>query len=179
MKVKVLECSTCKNQFEKPMNEYRRRIKLGKTDFYCSLSCSKKTIQNLEMIKELAKPYRFKGGENRLKTADDIVLGGLKEFSRRVRRRDKFVVEINPSDLLQIWKKQNGKCAITNVNLVLPNSPNYKLVNNNYKASIDRIDSNKPYTIDNIQFLSATMNFLKADMDDNSVNEFIRIVKSI
>ena len=53
------------------------------------------------------------------------------------------------------------------------------MVNNNYKASIDRIDSSKPYTLNNIQFLSATMNYLKMDMNDDSVNEFIEIIKYI
>ena len=86
--------------------------------------------------------------------------------------------ELNINDLLKIWKKQNGKCAITNVDLILPNDTKYKTINNNYKASIDRIDSSKSYTIDNVQFLSATMNYLKADMDDIDVNEFIKIVKN-
>ena len=79
----------------------------------------------------------------------------------------------------KIWKKQNGKCAITNVELILPNDTKYKTINNNYKASIDRIDSSKSYTIDNVQFLSATMNYLKMDMKNDDVMEFIDIIKNL
>jgi hypothetical protein len=169
-------CDICGNEFEKPQNEYNRRIKLGKTKLYCSLKCSGNRKENVEMIYQSGKQYHFKGGENKLMTPDEITLGGLKEFSRRVRRRSKFVEELLPTDLLKIWKKQKGKCAITKVDLLLPNDIRYKLVNNNYKASIDRVDSSKPYTIDNIQFLSATMNYLKMDMNDSDVNEFFEII---
>lgn len=172
-------CDICGNEFEKPQNEYNRRIKLGKTKLYCSLKCSGNRKENVEMIYQNGKNYHFKGGENKLTNPDDILMSGLKEFARRVRRRKKFAEELSVNDLLKIWKKQNGKCAITNVDLILPNDTKYKTINNNYKASIDRMDSNKPYTIDNVQFLSATMNYLKADMDDENVNEFIKIVKNI
>ena len=179
MKTIKIKCDYCNTLFNKDKAEYNRQTKVGRTKFYCSLSHSKKIAENILMIKTAAIPTHFKGGENKLITPDEIALGGLKEFSRRVRRRKKFAEELLPIDLLTIWKKQNGKCAITNVDLLLPNDINYKSVNNNYKASIDRINSSKPYTLDNIQFLSATMNYLKMDMSDDGVDEFIEIIKNI
>jgi hypothetical protein len=179
MKTVECVCDICGTKFEKPKNEYNRRIKLGKTKLYCSLKCSGSRKENVEMLSKSAPQYYFKGGENKLINPDDITKSGLKEFARRVRRRNKFAGELDVNDLFEIWKKQNGKCSITKVDLILPNNPKYKTVNNNYKASIDRKDSNKPYTIDNIQFLSATMNFLKMDMVETDVNEFIEIVKNI
>lgn len=179
MKTIQCKCDNCGNDFEKPLNEYNRCLKLKKSKLYCSLKCSGNRTENKNRLKEIGKSTYFKGGENRLITDDEISLGGLKEFSRRVRRRKNFYEELNPNDLLKIWKNQNGKCAITKVDLLLPNNKKYKLTNNNYKASIDRIDSSKPYTIDNVQFLSVTMNCLKMDMDDMSVNQFIQIIKNI
>ena len=178
MKTIQCKCDICGVDFQKELNEYNRQLKNGRIKFYCSLKCSGLRPNNLAMILNNGQFAPFKGGENRLVTPDEIALGGLKEFSRRVRRRKKFAEELLPTDLLIIWKKQNGKCAITNVDLLLPNDINYKSVNNNYKASIDRVDSSKPYTIDNIQFLSATMNYLKGDMSDENVNEFFEIIKS-
>lgn len=172
-------CDICGSEFEKPKNEYNRRLRLGKTKLYCSLKCSGNRQENVERINKAGIKYYFKGGENKFTNPDDILLSGLKEFSRRVRRRKKFAEELCVDELLKIWKKQNGKCVLTKVDLVLPNDSKYKTITNNYKASIDRIDSSKPYTIDNIQFLSATMNYLKADMDENNVNEFIKIIKNI
>lgn len=40
MKTINLVCNRCKNKFDKPLNEYTRRIKLGNFIFYCSSSCS-------------------------------------------------------------------------------------------------------------------------------------------
>ena len=70
-----------------------------------------------------------------------------------------------------------GVCELTKLPFDLSSTD--KTQYNPYSPSIDRIDSSKPYAIDNIQFLSATMNYLKADMDDIDVNEFIKIVKNI
>jgi very-short-patch-repair endonuclease len=39
MKIVNLKCSGCKVEFTKPKKEYDRRIKLGKRQFFCSLSC--------------------------------------------------------------------------------------------------------------------------------------------
>lgn len=172
----------CGKEFSKPKNEYNRRIKLGKTKLFCSLKCSANRPENVENIKKFltySKLNYFKGGENKLLTDEEILLSGLKEFSRRIRRRKKFLEEISPIDLLSIWKAQNGKCAITAVNLILPNDISYTKVSNNYKASIDRIDSSKPYVLENIQFLSVTMNLLKADMKEKDVKDFITIIKNV
>lgn len=173
------KCEICGNQFDKPQNEYNRRIRLGVTKFYCSRKCVGFRSENIKMLNESGKLHHFKGGENKIITEYDKKLSGLKEFSRRIRRRKHFSNELNPIDLYKIWERQNGKCAITNVALILPSDSNYKLISNNYKASIDRIDSSKPYNIDNVQFVSITANFLKANMVESDVLDFIRIVKYV
>jgi hypothetical protein len=172
-------CKICGKEFLKPQNEYNRRIRLGVKEFYCSRNCVGYRKDNINMLSKIGKPNHFKGGENKHKTDEDIVLGGLKEFSRRIKRRKQYIVDISADELLLIWKKQNGKCAITGVDLILPNNRKYRYSNNNYKASIDRIDSSQPYKIDNIQFLSATMNYLKNDMNQSDLDEFLMIVKSL
>jgi hypothetical protein len=177
MKVIELECTTCKGKFNKPMNEYRRRVKLGKVNFYCSLSCGAKSDINLKMISEVAKPFYFKGGENKLVTEHQRIRSSMKEFAKRVRyRKSKFIEELDIDKLVEMWILQNGKCKFTNVKLVLPHEDTYKTTSNNYKASIDRIDSSKPYSLDNIQFVSFTVNNLKATMNDDSVFQFFDIV---
>lgn len=180
MKIIELECSTCKSKFEKPMNEYRRKVKLGKTNFYCSLSCGGKSNLNIKMITEAGKNTYFKGGENRFVTEEQKVRSSMREFAKRVRnRKKKFFEELDIEKLVEIWENQKGKCRITKVNLVLQHEPEYKTISNNYKASIDRIDSSKPYSIDNIQFVSYSVNNLKHTMTDDAVYEFFDIVKSI
>jgi hypothetical protein len=180
MKIIELECSTCKSKFEKPMNEYRRRIKLGKTDFYCSLSCGAKSDTNLKMIHKAGVPHRFIGGWNKFVTEEQKVRSSMREFAKRVRnRKKKFFEELDIEKLVEIWENQKGKCRITKVDLVLQHEPEYKTISNNYKASIDRINSSKPYSIDNIQFISFTCNSMKSNMTDDGVYEFLNIVKNI
>ena len=47
--------------------------------------------------------------------------------------------------------------------------------NKNYQASIDRIDSSKGYVKGNVRYISVSANWLKNDLDDNHVMEFIQI----
>lgn len=177
MKTKVLECSNCKTEFEKPMNEYRRRVKLGKTNFYCSLSCSGKSSQNIEMIVKAGEGTYFKGGENKLVTEEQKLKSSMRDFAKRVRnRKNKFFEELDIEKMVEIWNHQSGKCKYTNVDLVLPRDDRYKTTSNNYKASIDRIDSSKPYTIDNIQFVSYSVNNLKNNMTEAGIEEFFNII---
>lgn len=177
MKTIKIKCKICNVDFEKPKNEYNRRIKLGKTDFYCSLKCSGNRDSNIEMIKLSAKPYHFKGGENKFTTEEEKIKASMRDFAKRVRaRKSKFVKELDLDKLIEIWNSQNGKCKFTNVDLVLQHRSEYKTISNNYKASIDRIDSTKPYTIDNIQFISLTANNLKSNMSENEVFEFFDIM---
>lgn len=61
----------------------------------------------------------------------------------------------------QVWElflKQNRKCAITNIPLKL------SLDNSISIASLDRIDSSKGYTIDNVQWVFKVINMIKSTL---------------
>ena len=179
MKTITTKCKVCGNLFEKPKNEYNRRIKLGKTDFYCSLKCSGNRDDNKSMLSDIGKNNLFRGGENKLITEEQKIKSSMRDFAKRVRaRKSKFAYELDLDKLVEIWNYQNGKCKLTNVDLVLQHQPKYKTISSNYKASIDRIDSSKPYTIDNIQVISLTANNLKSNMLEEDVFEFFNIVKN-
>lgn len=85
------------------------------------------------------------------------------------------------SDLKECWDKQQGKCIYKGNSLTLPTHSN-TLVSEKYNqwdvASIDRIDSKKPYTKDNIQFTSRTLNYAKHTMSDSSFHEFLEFMKT-
>lgn len=76
--------------------------------------------------------------------------------------------------LKQLWEKQEGKCAITKVDLKLESC-----YNKNYQASIDRIDSSKGYIKGNIRFTSVSVNWLKSNLDDNHLREFFQIASMV
>jgi len=96
----------------------------------------------------------------------------LKKLKDIKRKKCYLTVE----DLKEVWNKQNGICPYSKIQL---NLPTYSLpnVDVSYKmASVDRIDSSKPYTKDNIQFVSRNMNYAKNVMSHEQTLEFIKII---
>lgn len=68
--------------------------------------------------------------------------------------RDNMVFDINIDDVMNLKNKQNNKCKYSGRELVWK-------INVKNKASIDRIDSNKGYTKDNIQLVCFEVNQAK------------------
>jgi hypothetical protein len=85
---------------------------------------------------------------------------------------------ISLDDLKDVWARQNGKCVYTNIELALPASssnPNPKI--SYLMASVDRIDSSKPYCKDNIQFVSRNINYAKNNLSHQQMVDFINMIK--
>lgn len=178
MKIIQLNCNFCGKEFSKEYREYKRKKSNGKTKFYCSIKCSSSEPERIIPILHKGIPFRFRGGENKIITVEGKILHSMKEFCRRMRRRP-FEFNLTPEYLLEVWNNQHGKCKYTNVALVLPDTPEYKQSNNNYKASVDRIDSSKGYIIGNVQFTSISFNYLKNDMTELDIIEFLNIMKTV
>ena len=81
-----------------------------------------------------------------------------------------------------VWNKylqQNGKCAISNVEIVLRGQNIGMSSNEVYKkttASLDRIDSSLGYTIDNIQWIHKDLNQMKSDRSMDTFLYWIKII---
>ena len=86
------------------------------------------------------------------------------------RRNISFAVSME--DLWNQYQKQEGKCALTGLDLTLTNSNHLR----DQTASLDRIDSSKGYTTDNIQWAHKHANKMKMDLQEE---DFFRIVKQI
>jgi hypothetical protein len=98
-----------------------------------------------------------------------------KDFYSSIKRNAKSRnIEFNIS-IEEIWNlfiKQNKKCALSNINIELTRNAKKK----RSTASLDRIDSNKPYVIDNIQWVHKTVNIMKNTLSNE---EFINMCKLI
>jgi hypothetical protein len=100
--------------------------------------------------------------------------------NRRMRNGDFREIHITKEDLMVVWNEQGGICPYSGIKLVLPDSsvgwgeyvPSYK------KASLDRIDSSKGYSIDNIQFVSQIANLAKNVMSHEEMVEFCKQIAS-
>jgi hypothetical protein len=86
--------------------------------------------------------------------------------TRTKKKRVKYDIELDfdIDYLMDLWKKQDGKCAISGISMT------YILYNGhtNTNVSIDRKDSFKGYSKDNIQLTCVIINKMKLDltMDD-------------
>lgn len=82
----------------------------------------------------------------------------LKKIKQWGKKRNKsFDSSITVENLQKLLEQQNYKCAISGLPITLEISRT---------ASLDRKDSSKPYTIDNVQWVYYTINFMKQTLSD-------------
>jgi branched-subunit amino acid aminotransferase/4-amino-4-deoxychorismate lyase len=106
-----------------------------------------------------------------------------RHFSRIKQSAKKRNLEFNitPEFLHELFYKQDQKSAITGVLLVLPkyegggtglsNNPSE---NDDYIASLDRIDSSKGYTEDNVWWIGRRENICKSNLTIQDLYNFLR-----
>ena len=82
-------------------------------------------------------------------------------------------IDISKQDLQNLMDKQRNQCALTGLPLIIP--PTYKTCTET-NASIDRVDSSKEYSLDNIQLVDKKVNILK---QDHSMAFLLSICKEI
>lgn len=70
--------------------------------------------------------------------------------------------DITVEDLMRILETQNGRCALTGVEMT-------RTTHDPTKASIDRIDSAKGYTLDNVRLVTWMANKIKSNLTDQQV----------
>lgn len=90
--------------------------------------------------------------------------------NKRKRLCKEFDVDIE--FLWKLYLKQNKKCSLSGIAIEF----DIKKGMNNGNCSLDRIDSSKGYTEDNVQWVHKKVNIMKNNFDQN---EFIDICKSI
>jgi hypothetical protein len=90
----------------------------------------------------------------------------LQKIRQNAKRRSREIpVEVDCAYLDKIWKEQQGKCAYTGRKLTILKD-----------ASVDRIDSNKGYIKDNVEWVHKDVNKAKMAL---SKNDFLTLIKDI
>ena len=89
-------------------------------------------------------------------------------------------VEITVDDIKELYEKQNGICVYSDVKMTHLGYQNKETkdghIYNKFNISVDRIDSKKHYSKDNIQLVCAQVNRVKYDMNHE---EFLDMVERI
>lgn len=83
-------------------------------------------------------------------------------------------VDITIKDAWELFEKQDRKCALSGLPIELKS--NYKGVESNNTASLDRIDNSNGYTIDNVQWVHKIINIMRNRL---SVDEFIMYCRKV
>ena len=184
-------CENCGKTYLKPNSEIKRNIKLGRKSF-CSIRCSIQYRESNNLLTEKQKQIRknfkakYTGLKGNLNYSHKKSIKNqyveFKELFRRakihcVQRKNKKDFSITLEDLKQQWEKQHGKCAYTNVELILPKQKSTSIPLTK-QASLDRIDSSKGYIPGNIQFVCSCINLMKNTLSDLEVKRFLKEISS-
>ncbi len=95
-------------------------------------------------------------------------------FLRRTKKRSKKLeIEITIEDVWNLYENQNGKCALSKLDMNLGRREKTTFL---HDISIDRIDSNLGYTLNNVCLLHKDINVMKQDY---SLDYFLELCEKV
>ena len=160
---------SAKSKFSiKAKSEYERNIRLDKKNF-CSRSCAARYNNSHRAnpnhnISQYSNNHRDEFTPFR--------------YSLRCAKRRYKGCTLTLEDLQEQWELQQGVCPYTKLRLTLPENGNVNTLDVTIRASLDRIDSDKPYEVGNIQFISTPINYMKNTMSDEQTREYLRVISA-
>lgn len=199
---KISQIYNCSESFVKTNLDYYH-IPIKTCSNYVRLTLSKKQLTKEYVIKnkpmlQIAKEYntgytniqtllkkynitkreshKFKKGKNNpLWKGGEIIPASLfYEYKHGAIRRN-MLFDITLQDIEDLYKHQNGICAISGVKLKISACRNKAKEST---ASLDRIDSSKGYTKDNIQWVHKIVNNMKWDFEQNEFIKWCKVIAS-
>lgn len=177
MTIVNVNCTYCGKKVEKLLGEYNRRIKLGKTEFFCDNTCGSKMPEFVERMKSFAglnnKHLRH---YPRDEFTDFRWYMKMMKYPNRCRNRP-HTIDFGLEYLKEIWELQDGICPLSGIKMVLRTHTNCsKSLMAPYSASIDRIDNSIGYVKGNIRFVCHMANIARNRYSDEEVIEFCKSV---
>lgn len=115
--------------------------------------------------------YYKKLNNNPEKALDKIFKIRLAAAKKRADKK-KLDFDIDLDYMYYLWNKQKGLCNISK----LPMSFLFRNDKNKYVVSVDRIDSSKGYTKDNVQLVCNIFNKMKLDLSMTEFTTFCKII---
>lgn len=93
-------------------------------------------------------------------------------------KKRKIQVDITKEEILELLEKQNYKCALSGLPLIMSKSFSKDRTNQVYSttASLDRIDSSKGYVLGNVQWVHKDVNIMKNKFEQAYFTEICRLI---
>lgn len=129
-------------------------------------------------LQTYCRPHAIVRQRSRLSKYDGFIKNNFKDIRSNAKRRN-ITVNITTKDINDLFKKQNGLCAISKIKMThicTERKNNDQHILNKWNISVDRIDSTKGYEKDNIQLVCAIINRLKFNL---STDDFLLIITAI
>lgn len=80
---------------------------------------------------------------------------------------------VTPDGLVEMWEAQNGRCAVTGIEMVWAQGRITP-----YTVSIDKIDQTASYTKDNVRLICFCVNSFRGTMNDTQMLDVARLIVS-
>jgi hypothetical protein len=88
----------------------------------------------------------------------DTLNGRLKNILSNIKNRSKFhEYDLDIDFLISLFKSQNGKCALTNIEMSLTNKSNHR--SDPFVVSVDRINPSIGYLKSNVRLVCTVVNY--------------------
>ncbi len=89
-------------------------------------------------------------------------------------KKEGIDVEHTPDTVRKLFKQQNGKSALTGIEMFPSKIPYYP-----FKPSLDRIDNNKPHTTDNLHLVCLAENMGRNSMTIEEFHDHIKNIRDV
>jgi len=91
------------------------------------------------------------------------------------KRRKVFTEEgcVTPELLKEIWNAQDGKCAVTGIQMTHIQGSGFRVWTN---VTVDRINPDEGYKLNNIRLVCRAVNYMKAAMTDQEMMQWAALI---
>lgn len=154
---KMRLCSLCKVvKRNDAFNRSRKKQRGSKYDYYCKECRDAVRLRSRSRLPNFIKSLHF-------------------ELTKKAgkRKRDTSEIQITPDDVMDMWKRQRGVCAVTHI--PLSHSSHKKTrVSQVHNTNIDRIDSQLPYTRENCHLVCSQVAVSKSGLSTGDYVDLCR-----
>jgi hypothetical protein len=134
--------------------------------------------ENNDGLRHVCKKCHVGEAKKAMSNFDGHVRAIFTDLISNAKRRGITVIDITREDILNLYKEQDGMCIFTGKKMLwdhLGEKINSR-IRNPLNISVDRIDSKKGYTKDNIQLVCAIVNRMKMDMSNEIFHEYCGLI---
>lgn len=149
----IKRCKTCNKEL--PLNKFEE-IRTG-------------------VFRRECRVCRSWGRSMQLSTTPKAYLEGTYHNLKGMRIKQGIEFTLSLQDVLDLWEKQGGRCALSGVLLTYNQGGHYNgNKRGDFNASIDRINTKGPYVKTNVQLVAWRVNSMKNDLSEEMFLWWIR-----